>query len=227
MAFPTRIRRSRYTPVNTTNVPFVPLTTKLNPPAGACERVSRPALVDRLVSGEPRRLTLVSAPAGWGKTTLLAEWAADPREQRAFAWLALDRADNDPVRFWGYVVEALRTLEPALASTSLAALGVPGTDPVEVVLAPLLNELAELDRRIVLALEDYHLIQEPDERAPPPFCVAGSPPTLEWVPGPRLAPPLPLPRLRARGEMLELRANELRFGEEEAEELLRAALGAR
>jgi LuxR family maltose regulon positive regulatory protein len=213
--------------VNTTTVPFVPLTTKVNPPAGARERVSRPALLDRLVSGEPRRLTLVSAPAGWGKTTLLAEWAADPREQRTFAWLALDRADNDPVRFWGYVIEALRTLEPALATTSLAALGVPGTDPAEVVLAPLLNELAELDRRIVLALEDYHLIQEPDIHEGLALFVDRLPPTIELVIATRLDPPLPLPRLRARGEMLELRANELRFGEEEAEQLLRSALGAR
>jgi ATP/maltotriose-dependent transcriptional regulator MalT len=213
--------------VNTTTVPFVPLATKVNPPAGARERVSRPALLDRLVSGEPRRLTLVSAPAGWGKTTLLAEWAADLREQRAFAWLALDRADNDPVRFWGYVIEALRTVEPALASTSLAALGVPGTDPAEVVLAPLLNELAELDRRIVLALEDYHLIQEPDVHDGLALFVDRLPPTIELVIATRLDPPLPLPRLRAHGEMLELRANELRFGEEEAEELLRAAVGAR
>src|SRR6266516_1355824 len=225
MAFPTRIRRSRYTPVNTTTVPFGPLTTKLNPPAGARERVSRPALLDLLVSGEPRRLTLVSAPAGWGNTTLLAEWAADLREQREFAWLALDRADNDPVRFWGYVIEALRTLEPALASTSRAALGVPGIDPVEVVLAPLLNELAELDRRIILALEDYHLIQEPDVQEGLAFFVDRLPPTVELVIATRLDPPLPLPRLRARGEMLELRASELRFGEAEAEELLRAALG--
>src|SRR5689334_14380362 len=104
--------------MTTTAVPFVPVATKLNPPVGARPRVPRQALVDRLVEDGPRRLTLVSAPAGFGKTTLLAEWAADPRETRAFAWLALDRADNDPVRFWGYVIEALRTLEPSLGSTS-------------------------------------------------------------------------------------------------------------
>ena len=211
--------------MTTTAVPFVPLATKLNPPAGARNRVSRPALVDRLVADGPRRLTLVSAPAGWGKTTLLAEWAADPRETRGFAWLGLDRADNDPVRFWGYVIESLRTLEPSLASTTLAALGVPGTDPVEVVLPPLLNELGELDRRIVLALEDYHLIQEPEVQEGLAFFVDRLPPTVELVIATRLDPPLPLPRLRARGEMLELRASELRFGEAEAEELLRAALG--
>jgi ATP/maltotriose-dependent transcriptional regulator MalT len=213
--------------MTTTAVPFVPVATKLNPPVGARPRVPRQALVDRLVEDGPRRLTLVSAPAGWGKTTLLAEWAADPRETRAFAWLALDRADNDPVRFWDYVIEALRRLEPSLGSTSLAALGVPGTDPIEVVLPSVLNELAELDRRIVLTLEDYHLIQSQEVHEGLTFFVERLPPTIELTIATRLDPPLPLPRLRSRGEMLELRASELRFGEEEAEELLRAALDDR
>jgi LuxR family maltose regulon positive regulatory protein len=211
--------------VTTTAVPFVPLATKLNPPAGARTRVPREELVERLAEGTPRRLTLVSAPAGWGKTTLLAEWAADPREQRPFTWLGLDRADNDPVRFWGYVIEALRALEPSLAASSLAALGVPGTDPVEVVLPLVLNELADLPRDIVLVLEDYHLIQAPEVHAGLAFFVERLPPTVELAIATRLDPPLPLPRLRARGEMLELRASELRFGAEEAEELLTAAIG--
>src|SRR5207249_1922317 len=136
--------------------------------------------------------------AGWGKTTLLAEWAADSREQRPFAWLTLDRSDNDPVRFWGYAIEALRTLEPSVGSASLAALGVSGTSPIDVVLPPPINELTALDRL---------------------------PPPLELAIAPRLDPPLPLPRLRARGELLEFRSTQLRFDAEEAEELLRAALG--
>src|SRR3954453_16043845 len=162
MAYPTPVPRCRYSPVTTTAIPFVPLGTKLNPPTGARRRVARRALVDRLVSEEPRRLTLISAPAGWGKTTLVAEWAADSQGQRPFAWFTIDRGDNDPVRFWGYAIEALRTLEPSVGSASLAALGVSGTNPIEVVLPPLINELAALDRRVVLVLEDYHLIQSPD-----------------------------------------------------------------
>jgi LuxR family maltose regulon positive regulatory protein len=213
--------------VTTTVIPFVPVGTKLNPPTGARRRVVRQALVDRLVGEEPRRLTLVSAPAGWGKTTLLAEWAADPRERRPFAWLSLDRADNDPVRFWGYMVEALRTLEPALGSASLAALGVTGTDPVELVVPPLLNELAGLDRRVVLVVEDYHLIRSAEVHDGLALLVERLPDTVELAIATRLDPPLPLPRLRARGEMLEFRAGELRFDEEEAEELLREALGGR
>jgi len=211
--------------VTTTAIPFVPLGTKLNPPTGARRRVTRRALVKRLVSDEPRRLTLVSAPAGWGKTTLLAEWAADSREQRPFAWLTLDRGDNDAVRFWGYAIEALRTLEPTVGSASLAALGVSGTNPIEVVLPPLINELAALDRPLVLALEDYHLIQSPEVHEGLTFLVERLPTTLEGAIATRIDPPLPLPRLRARGEMLEFRAPELRFDAAEAEELLCAALG--
>ena len=211
--------------MTTTAIPFVPLGTKLNPPTGARRRVRRQALVDRLVSDEPRRLTLVSAPAGWGKTTLLAEWAADSREERPFAWLTLDRGDNDAVRFWGYAIEALRTLEPSVGSASLAALGVSGTNPIEVVLPPLINELAALDGSLVLALEDYHLIHSPEVHEGLTFLVERLPTTLELAIATRLDPPLPLPRLRARGEMLEVRAPELRFDAAEAQELLRAALG--
>src|SRR4051794_41857760 len=131
MAYPTPVPRCRYSPVTTTAIPFVPLGTKLNPPTGARRRVARRALVDRLVSDEPRRLTLISAPAGWGKTTLLAEWAADSRERRPFAWFALDRGDNDPGRFWGDAIEALRTVEPSIGSASPPPVGGRGGDPID------------------------------------------------------------------------------------------------
>src|SRR5205807_8820194 len=108
----------------------------------------------------------------------------------------------DAVRFWGYAIEALRTLEPSIGSASLAALGVSGTNPLDVVLPPLINELAALDRRLVLALEDYHLIQSPEVHEGLAFLVERLPPTLELAITTRLDPPLPLPRLRARGEML-------------------------
>jgi LuxR family maltose regulon positive regulatory protein len=211
--------------VSSPAIPFVPLGTKLNPPTGARRQVARPRILDRLVSGDTRRLTLVDAPAGWGKTTVLAAWASDPRERRPFAWFTVDRGDNDPVRFWGYAIEALRTLEPSVGSASLAALGVSGTNPLDVVLPPLINELAGLDRRLVFVLEDYHLIESPDVHEGVAFLLERLPPTLELAIATRLDPPLPLPRLRARGEMLEVRTAELRFDEEEAEELLRVALG--
>src|SRR3954453_8014843 len=131
MAYPTPVPRCRYSPVTTTAIPFVPLGTKLNPPTGARRRVARRALVDRLASAGPRPLTLISAPAGWGKTTLVAEWAADSQEQRPFAWFTIDRGDNDPVRFWGYAIEALRTLEPSVGSASLAGVGVRRAKPLD------------------------------------------------------------------------------------------------
>jgi LuxR family maltose regulon positive regulatory protein len=203
----------------------VALGTKLNAPTGARRRVPRGELVQRLVSSGPRRLTLLDAPAGWGKSTLLAEWAAHPSETRGFAWFTIDRTDNDPVRFWAYAIEALRTVAPTVGSASLAALGVSGTDPVEVVLPPLINELAALDECLVLVLEDYHLVESNHVHAGVAFLLEHLPKPLELAMATRLDPPLPLARLRARGELLEVRAAELRFNETEAEELLRAAVG--
>ena len=209
--------------VTSTAAPFVPLGTKLNAPRGARRRVARHALTDRLVS-EPRRLTLLSAPAGWGKTSLLAEWIADPREARPFAWVTLDRGDNDPVRFWGYVIAALRTVDPTVGAHSLALLGVSGTDPNEMVLPTLINELAGLDQPLVLALEDYHAIANTDIHDGVGLLVDHLTSSVELVLATRLDPPLPLPRLRASGELLELRASDLRFDDAEATTLLTAAL---
>src|ERR671936_2191509 len=175
MAVRTPVRALRYM---SAVAPFVPLETKLNAPSGARRRVSREGLLARLVGDEPRRLALVDAPPGWGKTTLLAEWAADPRESRAFAWFTVDRADNDPVRFWGYAIQALRSVLPDVGSSSLAALGVVGTNAVELVLPPLINELVALERRAVLVLEDYHLIDSPEVHEGVAFLVERLPPSL-------------------------------------------------
>ena len=144
-------------------------------------------------------------------------WRSGPPTRasaRRFAWFTIDRGDNDPVRFWAYAIESLRTValrRPA----SLAALGVSGTDPVDVVLPPLINELAALDGRVVLVLEDYHLIQSDAVHDGVAFLRrACCRPRLELAIATRLDPPLPLARLRARGEMLELRTAELRFDED-------------
>lgn len=203
----------------------IPLGTKLNAPMGARRRVGREALVQRLVSPEPRRLTLLDAPAGWGKTSLLAEWSVAPAETRRFAWFTIDRIDNDPVRFWAYVIEALRALAPAIGSASLAALGMSGTDPLEVVLPPLINELAALDERLVLVMDDYHLVESQEVHNGVAFLLAHLPPELELAIATRIDPPLPLASLRAQGDMLEVRAAQLRFNDVEAEQLLRATIG--
>jgi LuxR family maltose regulon positive regulatory protein len=116
------------------------IQTKLEAPAPR-RLVARRSLIGCLVEGAPRRLTLVRAPAGWGKTTLLSEWHADERERRPFAWLALDPGDNDPALFWSYVIAALRTVAPGIGERPLALLRAPGVDLVREMLPLLINEL--------------------------------------------------------------------------------------
>jgi len=201
------------------------LGTKLVPPSGARMPVSRRALVDRLVAERPRRLTLLDAPPGWGKTTLLAEWLADPRETRRFAWFTVDRSDNDAVRFWAYAIAALRAALPALGADAAASLGVSGTDPRDIVLPELINELANVEEELVLVLEDYHLVQNPEINAAVSFLIEHMPPSLEVAIATRIDPPLPLAWMRARGELLEFRAAQLAFSREETDVLLTGVLG--
>jgi LuxR family maltose regulon positive regulatory protein len=125
--------------------------------------VARPRLSERLSRGAESKLTLVSAPAGFGKTTLLAEWlAAAPAGQRSTSWLSLDQSDNQHVTFWTYVVTALQTAAPEIGEGALSLLRAPQTPPIETVLAPLLNELAAVRNDIVLVLDDYHVIDAHD-----------------------------------------------------------------
>jgi LuxR family transcriptional regulator, maltose regulon positive regulatory protein len=201
------------------------LGTKLVPPFGARMPVSRGALVDQLVAERPRRLTLLDAPPGWGKTTLLAEWVSDLREKRRFAWFTIDRSDNDAVRFWSYAIAALRAAVPPLGAEAAASLGVSGTDPRDIVLPELINELASVEEELVLVLEDYHLVQNPEIHAAVAFLIEHMPPTLEVAIATRIDPPLPLARMRARGELLEFRAAQLAFSREETDVLLSGVLG--
>jgi LuxR family transcriptional regulator, maltose regulon positive regulatory protein len=182
-------------------------------------RVSRPALLG-LCMGAQRKLTLIRAPAGWGKTTLLADWYASATETRSFAWLALDRGDNDPVRFWTYVIEAVRTQQPAIGSDALPMLRVPRVDIVAEVLPTLCAELTALSSQIVLVLDDYHLITNPEIDECLIFFVDHFPQTLELVLASRSEPPLPLARMRAGGDLVEIDAQKLSFTEQEADLLL-------
>jgi LuxR family maltose regulon positive regulatory protein len=201
------------------------VATKLTPPSGARMPVSRDHLVERLVQERPRRLTLVDAPPGWGKTTLLAEWVGDPRETRRFAWYTVDRSDNDAVRFWSYVIAALRAVAPGIGALSEASLGVSGTDARDVVLPQLINELTAAGEEIVLVLEDYHLVDNPEIHDSVAFLLEHMPPALELAIATRIDPPLPLARMRARGELLEVRAAELAFSRDETDALLSRVLG--
>ena len=125
-----------------------PLATKLQPPPIRPRLVARPRLLTLLSTDPLPKVTLVDAPPGWGKTTLVTEWIARDVADRRFAWLSLDREDNDPARFWTYVVEALRTAEPQLGGAALTSLRVPGANVVEVVLPNLINELADVFTRL-------------------------------------------------------------------------------
>ena len=178
--------------------------------------MTRPRLVDRLSRNNDARLTLVSAPAGFGKTTLLAAWLTSaPRPEGLTAWLSLDQSDNDPTAFWTYVIAALQTVAPAVGTRPLALIEA-GQPPIEVVLGALLNQLNAFSKDLVLVLDDYHVIDHGQIHDGMAFFVDRLPPHVHLVMASRADPPLPLARLRARGELVEIRAADLRFTSDEA-----------
>ncbi|HEX5588948.1 MAG TPA: LuxR C-terminal-related transcriptional regulator [Candidatus Limnocylindrales bacterium] len=200
------------------------LETKLTPPRVRAEHLSRRHLLAGLRAGDSRKLTLVAAPPGFGKSTLLAEWAASP-DGPTVAWLTLDENDNDPARFFTYVAAALRRTEPGLGERGLTALRSPGADLIQVVLPLFLNDLAGLGRDVVLVIEDYHVIRNPDVHRALAYLIERSPSVLRVVLSTREDPPLPLGRLRARGDLAEVRAGDLRFTDAETASFLNEALG--
>jgi LuxR family transcriptional regulator, maltose regulon positive regulatory protein len=198
--------------------------TKLHIPAVRPELIVRAELIDKLTSRGPRTLVLVEAPPGYGKTMLLAEWCSSAAETREFAWLSLDEGDSDPVRFWVGVIDALRTVHPDLGEQALEALGARSIDVGGVALPLLLNELAKLSRETVLVLDDYQVVRSEEvHRLLDLFC-EHLPPGMQVAIATRVDPPLSLARLRARGQMTEIRAAELRFDLADAEALLRGTV---
>ena len=195
------------------------MVTKTQPPVLHEDFVPRYDLVQFLRKGVHRKLTLLSAPTGSGKTMLLAEWSAADKEEHKFAWLSLDRQDDDPVRFWANLIGSLRVDTPDLGARSLAALEA-GADLTKFVLAPLVNELAALPTKIVLVLDDYHHIRERGCHEGIYFLIAHAPHTLHVAISTRSEPPLPLGILRAHGQLTEIRGEGLRFTSEEASALL-------
>ncbi len=186
--------------------------------------VTRPELVARLTSGRGRRLALICAPAGWGKTVLLSQWHASPEETRPFAWVSLERGDSDPVRFWSYLIGALQTIEPGLGERALAALPAAGPDLADIVVAPLINDLAATGRALELVLDDYHLLRGEALHDSVASFLRHLPPGVQLAIASRADPPLPLARLRAAGEITEIRAAELRFSAAEADAFLNNSL---
>jgi LuxR family transcriptional regulator, maltose regulon positive regulatory protein len=202
------------------------LLTKLSVPSSRLSLVPRPRLGERLDEGLGRKLTLISAPAGFGKTTLLSAWPDAPSgNDRPVAWLSLDPGDNDPARFWRYFITAVDQLQPGSGETALALLGSPQAPPIEAILTTLLNELVDLSTDAVLVIDDYHLIESQTIHEALTFLIDHLPPRMHLAIATRMDPTLPLPRLRARGEMTELRAADLRFTPEEAATFLNRVMG--
>jgi LuxR family maltose regulon positive regulatory protein len=200
------------------------IETKLYIPRLRRSLVTRPRLSGRLRAGAGSRLTLVSAPAGFGKTTLLAEWLATVPTERSVAWLSLDEGDRQPASYWTYLLTALETVAPGVGTSALPLLQS-GQPPVETVLTTVLNELGALADDVYLVLDDYHLVDGPDLRPGMTFLLEHLPPQVHLVISTRADPDLPLARLRARGDLVELRAADLRFTLEEAAAYLNDVTG--
>jgi LuxR family maltose regulon positive regulatory protein len=200
--------------------------TKLHIPALRQGHVHRAGLVSILRTAATR-LTVLAAPAGSGKTSLLSEWHADASERRPFAWMSLDAADNDPVRFWDGVLSALETVSPRVGASARAALHSPGTTVDDHVLPLLINDLAALPAPIVLVLDDYHVIENLRIHGALELLIERLPPTAHVALATRSDPPLALSRLRARGQLTEIRAGDLRFELAEAAAFIADVVGVK
>jgi LuxR family transcriptional regulator, maltose regulon positive regulatory protein len=221
------------------------LTTKLYILPPRPNVVLRPRLSERLNDGLHRKLTLISAPAGFGKTTLLASWLATRTEGRGLraesaslspqssalstrvAWLSLDEGDNDPTRFLTYLVAALQTIAPTIGAGVLGVLQGPQPPPAEAMLTALLNDITTLPDNFTLILDDYHVLDAKPVDAALTFLLEHLPPQMHLVIATREDPQLPLARLRARGQLTELRAADLRFTPAEAAAFLKEVMGLR
>lgn len=201
------------------------LETKLIVPLRRRSVVARPRLGERLDRAVETTLTLISAPAGFGKTTVLTEWLAGRADRaRPAAWLSLDPRDNDPVLFWTYVISALGRAAPGIGATAITLLQAPAP-PIESVLSMLLNDATSTDGDMVLILDDYHVIHSRAVQEGMDFFVQNLPPQLHLMIACRADPALPLARLRGRGDLVELRAADLRFTEGETAEYLNGVMG--
>ena len=208
------------------------LKTKLYIPPIRADLLERPRLVARLNAGLDCRLTLISAPAGFGKTTLISSWihGSDSSskavvESPQAAWISLDAGDNDPIRYVTYLIAALRTVAENIGESALDMLKTINPPADETVLVGLINEISELPDRFILVLDDYHAITDERVHAITTFLIENQPPQLHIVISSRSDPPWPYARLRGRGEINEIRVNELRFTPEESADFLNEVMG--
>lgn len=200
------------------------LNTKLHPPEFR-DRVGRRALLARLTAATRAKLVLIRAPAGWGKSTLMSQWRRAESSRRGFAWLTLDPHDSDPVRFWTYVVGALRVVTPGVGERTLALLRAPGVDLTTEMLPVLVQELSDLPAPVILALDDYHRIDADAVDETLRGLLEFLPPTVTVAIAARTEPAFPLARLRVRGELVEIDGPSLRFSLPESTDFLNTLLG--
>src|SRR5258706_2502875 len=199
------------------------LATKLYVPPPRPKAVLRPRLIERMNDSLHRKLTLISAPAGFGKTTLVCEWI--PHCERPAAWLSLDEGDNDPSRFLTYLIAALQTISANIGEGLLGAMQSPQPPPIETILTFLLNDVTSIAGNFVLILDDYHVIEISLINNALSFLLDHLPPQMHLVIATREDPQLPLSRLRVRGQLSELRATDLRFTACEAAAFLNQVMG--
>ncbi len=199
------------------------LATKTTVPRLREGRVARPRLLERLRAATVREFVLVCAPAGFGKSTLLADWVQ--LDRRPVAWLSLDEGDNDPVRFWRHIAAAMDRARPGVAERASLLVGDPTSSSFMPAVTALVNDLAESAEDVVLVVDDYHLIHAQHVHRSVEFLLEHLPGSLRLVVASRSDPPLPLARLRARGQSAELRAADLRFTPAEAAQLMAASTG--
>lgn len=191
------------------------LRTKLFVPPLRPDSVPRPRLTRCMIEGFRTRLVLISAPAGFGKTTLLCESLA--KTDHPFAWISLDDADNDPVRFWTYFIAAFQTVYPNVGRISIRSLQSTQLPQIEPILTTLINEVADIPQDIVIVLDDYHIIVNQSIHDTMSFFIDHLPPQIHLAIATRVDPPLPLTRLRGRSQLYELRTADLRFTPDETE----------
>jgi LuxR family maltose regulon positive regulatory protein len=209
------------------------LTTKLFIPLTRRKLVSRSRLIERLNDGLHRKLTLISAPAGFGKTTLVSEWVEGLRSndckggqiEDRIAWLSLDENDNDPNRFLVYLITALRTIKDNFAKGLLSAFQSPQSPPIEDVLTSLINKMAADPGEMILDLDDYHTIESTQVEDALTFFLEHLPPQIHIVIATRVDPHLPMTRLRVPDQLTEFRAADLRFTPSEAVDFLNRVMG--
>lgn len=199
------------------------LATKLYIPRPRPNQVLRSHLIERLNESQSRKITLISAPPGFGKTTLLSAWI--PQNQYCVAWISLDSFDNSPFLIWTYIIAALQMLDTHLGERALSILRSSQSVSLESVISTLINEIAAFSDRFVLVLDDYHVIASEAIHNSLIFLIDHQPPQMHLILSTRMDPPLPLAQLRARGELTELRADDLRFNSDEATLLLNQMTG--